>query len=245
MPFVLSPHKPNYIMPYTYNTTPNQAPFDSTTDYVVDNVEIKFQVSIKFAIADHLFGEEGSIYFGYTNLSFWQAYNSDASSPFRETNHEPEVFITIPNDWKIAGFTNRLNMIGLSHQSNGRSDSLSRSWNRVYADMVFERGDFYFSIKPWIQIGDVGEDDNPDIEDYLGHGELRAAYADGKHTASLMLRNNLQAQNHGALELNYSYPMSRRVKWFLQYFNGYGESLIDYNAYTHRFGIGIALTDWL
>jgi phospholipase A1 len=39
--------------------------------------------------------------------------------------------------------------------------------------------------------------------------------------------------------------MSRRVKWFLQYFNGYGESLIDYNAYTHRFGIGIALTDWL
>lgn len=244
-PFTLAPHKPNYIMPYTYNTVPNQAPFDPVTDYELEKEEVKFQFSIKFAMADHLFGEGGSLYFAYTNTSFWQAYNSSASSPFRETNHEPEILLMLPNDWQLGGFKNRFNVIGIVHQSNGQNGSLSRSWNRIYADFFFEHGNFYFSIKPWLRIDDKQTDDNPDIERFLGHGEFRAVYATGRHTASFMLRNNLRTDNYGAIELNYSYPMSRRAKWFIQYFEGYGESLIDYNARTQRFGIGIALTDWL
>lgn len=245
-PFVLTPHKPNYILPLTYNFHPNQAPFNSLADGSLDNEEIKFQFSLKFPIADRLFGEGGTFFFGYTNVSYWQAYNSSASSPFRETNHEPELFITVPNDWKIFGFTNKYNIIGISHQSNGRSDTLSRSWNRVYMDFIFERGNFYLSIKPWIRISeDENDDDNPDIRDFMGNGELRAVYATGKHTAALMLRNTFNSNNNGAIEINYSYPLSRRAKYFLQYFDGYGESLIDYNARVKRIGFGIALTDWL
>lgn len=242
-PFVLTPHKPNYLMPYTYNWFPNQAPFASGDE--LQNEEIKFQVSIKFPIADELFGKPIGIYFAYTNLSFWQAYNSNASSPFRETNHEPELFIEIPNRSQIFGFKNKVNIIGIVHQSNGQSEPLSRSWNRIYANFIFEKGNFYFSIKPWIRLGDPGTDDNPDIEEFMGHGEFRAVYATGKHTASIMLRNNLNADNKGAFELNYSYPMSRRAKWFAQFFDGYGESLIDYNVRIRRIGIGVALTDWL
>jgi phospholipase A1 len=242
-PFVLTPHKPNYIMPYTYNWRPNQAPFASSNE--LDNEEIKFQISIKFPIADQLFGKPIGLYFAYTNLSFWQAYNSEASSPFRETNHEPELFVEISNSSQILGFKNKVNIFGIVHQSNGRSEPLSRSWNRIYANFVFEKGNFYFSIKPWIRLGEPGTDDNPDIEEYMGHGEFRAVYATGKHTASIMLRNNLNADNKGAIELNYSYPMSRRAKWFAQFFDGYGESLIDYNARTKRIGIGVAFTDWL
>ena len=244
-PFVLTPHKPNYLLPYTYNPNPNQAPFAGTSNENLDNEEIKFQISIKFPIADQLFGQDATLYFAYTNLSFWQAYNSSASSPFRETNHEPELFLTFPNNWKIFGFTNKLNVIGAVHQSNGRSEPLSRSWNRIYASFIFEKGSFYFSLKPWIRLGDKEKDDNPDIEDFMGHGEFRGVYSTGKHTASIMLRNNFKADNKGAIELNYSYPMSRRAKWFVQVFEGYGESLIDYDARTTRFGIGIALTDWL
>jgi phospholipase A1 len=244
-PFVLTPHKPNYLMPYTHNSTPNQAPFAGTTLSRLDHEEIKFQFSIKFPIVEGLFGEQGALFFAYTNLSFWQAYNSSASSPFRETNHEPELFLAIPNDWQILGFKNRINMLGLSHQSNGRSDPLSRSWNRIYAEFIFEQGDYYISLKPWIRIGDKTSDDNPDIEDYMGHGEFRIVYATGKHTAGIMLRNNFKSDNKGAFELNYSYPMSRRAKWFFQVFDGYGESLIDYNARVTRYGIGIAFTDWL
>ena len=244
-PFVLTPHKPNYVLPITYNTKPNNAPFDTSSEGELDNYEIKFQLSVKFPIVDNPFGTQGSIQFAYTNLSFWQAYNKSTSSPFRETVHEPELFLIFENDWKFLGFENRLIQLGVTHQSNGRSGTLSRSWNRIYADFIFERGNFYLSFRPWYRIGGRGEDDNPDIEKYLGYGEFRAVYAGSKQTLSVMLRNNLRSPNYGAVEVNWSFPMTRRVKWFVQYFNGYGESLIDYNAYVNRIGIGIALTDWL
>jgi phospholipase A1 len=244
--FVLTPHKPNYILPITYNSMPNQAPFDPVTDGVLDKTEVKFQISIKFPIVDGLFGDTSTLYAAYTNQSYWQAYNNENSHPFREANHEPELFLGIQNNWKIWGFTNRLIFFGISHQSNGQSGDKSRSWNRLYADFIFERGNFYLSFKPWIRIEppDI-KDDNPDIQHYMGHGELRMAYASDQHTVALRFRNNLKADNKGAVELNWSFPMSRRAKWFVQYFDGYGESLIDYNARVKRFGIGIALTDWL
>ncbi|MDZ7660976.1 phospholipase A [Thiohalophilus sp.] len=245
-PFVLTPHKPNYILPLTYNSHPNQAPFDQAEDGSLEKTEAKFQISIKIPLTDELFGDSSTLYAAYTSQSYWQAYNHDHSRPFRETNHEPELFFAIQNDWRWVGFTNRLMFFGISHQSNGQSGSLSRSWNRLYADFIFERGDFYLSIKPWLRITAPDEqDDNPDIEDYMGNGEARLVYASKKHTLSLMLRNNLQADNRGAVELNWSFPMSRRAKWFIQYFDGYGESLIDYDARVKRLGVGIALTDWL
>ena len=245
--FVITPHKPNYILPIAYNTSPNNAPVDVARDGELDHTEVKFQFSMKFPMVENLFGEQGALYFAYTNLTFWQAYNSNASSPFRETVHEPELFLIFPNDWKILGMTNRLIQVGLVHQSNGRSAELSRSWNRIYADFIFQYKDYYLSIKPWYRLEGTspGADDNPDIENYLGHGEIRLAYASGDNTVSLMVRNNLSNPNYGAVELDWSFPMSRRVKWFFQYFNGYGESLIDYNARVNRFGLGIAFTDWL
>ena len=244
-PFVLTPHKPNYILPITYKDKPNNAPVNIERDGELDKIEFKFQLSVKFPIVDNLFGEQGSVQFAYTNLSFWQAYNKKSSGPFRETVHEPELFLIFENDWKYLGFTNRIIQLGVVHQSNGRSRPESRSWNRIYADFIFKKDNYYLSIRPWYRIGDTGTDDNPDIEKYLGHGEFRAAYADSKHIVSIMLRNNFHGSNYGAFEVNWSFPMSRRAKWFIQYFNGYGESLIDYNSRVNRLGIGIALTDWL
>jgi len=243
--FVITPHRPNYILPISYNSKPNNEPVDVSRYGELDNSEVKFQLSMKFPIIDDLFDGHGSLQFAYTNLSFWQAYNKNVSSPFRETVHEPEVFLIFENDWEFMSFKNRLIQLGAVHQSNGQSGLLSRSWNRVYADFIFEHGNYYFSLKPWYRINGDGPDDNPDIEKYMGHGEIRAAYAGDQHTFSIMLRNNFDEPNYGAVEINWSFPMSRRVKWFVQYFNGYGESLIHYNAHVNRLGIGIAFTDWL
>jgi len=243
--FVITPHKPNYIMPIAYNDKPNNASQTTLADAELYKNEVKFQFSMKFPMAEDLFGEKATIYFAYTNLSFWQAYNSDVSSPFRETVHEPEFFISFPANYEYLGFKNRLVQFGVNHQSNGRTGLQSRSWNRIYANFIFERGDFYLSLKPWYRLGGESVDDNPDIEKYYGHGEIRGVYAKGKHTVSIMLRNNFRNPNYGAFEFNWSFPMSRRVKWFVQYFNGYGESLIDYNANVNRIGLGIAFTDWL
>ena len=67
----------------------------------------------------------------------------------------------------------------------------------------------------------------------------------GEHEFSFMTRNNLNSDNRGALQLDWSFPMWGRLRGYAQYFNGYGESMIDYNADIQRFGIGILLTDIL
>ena len=70
------------------------------------------------------------LFFGFTLQSYWQMYNSDISSPFRETNYQPEIFYGFINDLKVGEWTNRVNIIGIEHQSNGRTQPLSRSWNQ-------------------------------------------------------------------------------------------------------------------
>ncbi len=251
--FVLTPHRPNYFL-VAYNfSDPNTAPFagqfPGVDEEVFKPVESKFQVSIKFPVAYDLFGSRGDLYFAYTNRSFWQQFQTDdeISSPFRDTNHEPEVWLSFVNDWKFLGFTNRLNMVGLSHQSNGRAGDLSRSWNRVYAAMVLERGDLVLGFKPWWRIPeDAATDDNPDIEDYLGNFELLGVYKLGEHTVSALGRHNLDRDTpRGALQLDWSFPLHGNLRGYVQLFNGYGESLIDYDHNVTSLGLGVQLTDWL
>ena len=90
--------------------------------------------------------------------------------------------------------------------------------------------------------------DNPDITDYMGHGEVRAAWQRNDHVVTMMIRNQLESGfEDGAVELSWSFPVFNYpyLKGYLQYFYGYGESLIDYNNKVNRIGLGISVTDWL
>lgn len=246
-PFTLTPHKPTYLLPLSYNASPNDLPLEDGSGKQLDRLEVKFQISLKFLVWRNLIGERGHLFFGYTQQSYWQAYQRDNSSPFRETNHEPEAMLFIPNDWEILGFHNRINLVGLVHQSNGRSGTLSRSWNRIYANFLFEREQLTVSLKPWWRLPEIDdEDDNPDIEDYLGRGEVNMIYKLGKHNLGMMLRHNLSSKGRGAIQLDWSFPIYHdRLDGYLQFFNGYGESLIDYNDSTTRISLGIILSEWI
>jgi phospholipase A1 len=245
--FAVSLHKPNYILPIAWNRNPNEQ-FES-----LDPVEIKFQISFKMELEDDLFGTGGKLSFGYTQQSWWQAYNSDISSPFRETNYEPELMLGFVRPRVGDGLRNRGIVFGFVHQSNGGAQLRSRSWNRLYANFILEYGDFYFSLKPWYRIPedeksdplDPSGDDNPDILDYMGYGEITALWVLGEHRLGLMLRNNLESDNKGAVQLDWSFPIRGRAQGYVQYFNGYGESLIDYNHSVNRLGIGVMLNNWL
>ncbi|PKO68960.1 MAG: phospholipase [Betaproteobacteria bacterium HGW-Betaproteobacteria-17] len=246
--FLFRPHRPNYFLPVKYSTSPNNTPFQDTLvppDLGLDPVEAELQLSFKVKGMEGVLGHDNlDLWFGYTITSFWQAYNDTISSPFRETNYEPEVFMTYRTDYEIAGFRGRFINLGMVHQSNGRSEGLSRSWNRVYAQFGFERDNLALLIRPWYRIPERDEDDNPDIEDYLGHGELLAVYRKGRNAYSLLLRNNFKSpDNRGAVKLNWSFPLYGRLKGYVQYFNGYGESLIDYNHSQQSLGLGVSLTE--
>ncbi len=251
-PFVITAHKPNYVLPVTFIENPNTAPY-SGLQGELQHWEVKFQLSLKFQVASGVLGPGSRAFFAYTNQSYWQAYNKTFSSPFRETDHEPEAFVVIPQKWGVFGMQVRAVALGINHQSNGRPLPQSRSWNRLMGTLILERGPTVLSLKTWYRFperkkrapDDALGDDNPDILDYMGRGELRLLHKRGRNTLSLMLRNNLKKDNRGAVEMGWSFPLGRRLKGYLQYFDGYGESLIDYNARTRRIGLGIALTDWL
>lgn len=244
--FSLLPYKQNYILPLTYNNHPNKRPYADVGEDL-DRLELKFQLSFKIPLAKGLIAGHGNLYAGYTQQSFWQAYNSQQSSPFRETNYEPELFANFATNYSLIGLHSRYISFGLSHQSNGHSVDLSRSWNRIYALAAFERGNFYCAVKPWYRIPESDkDDDNPDIDKYLGYGEFYALYIHKAHRFGVMWRNNLRSDNRGALQFDWSFPLpGKRLSGYLQYFNGYGESLIDYDHSNNRIGLGIIVSNWL
>ena len=248
VPFVITPHKPNYII-YTYNLKEYQDPAPGSPAGDEESYkasEVDFQVSFKFPVWRNILHTKTSLFAAYTNRSFWQVFDRSDSSPFRETDHEPELWLSHLTKWKLFGLTNRLIQAGIVHQSNGRSGELSRSWNRVYANFIFERGHFYFGLKPWVRIQESSSnDDNPDIEDYFGHFEFQGVYNRNKNNFGLFFRNTLKDDYRGALQLDWGIPVNEHLRAYLQYFYGYGESLIDYNHKVNKLGIGIKLTDWL
>jgi len=246
-PFVITPHRPSYILPLAYNSNPNEGPYKSAnSDLLPEPNEVKFQFSFKVPLVEDFFFGRGYFSFGYTQQSYWQAYKGRSSSPFRETNYEPELLFNFPVDYHALGVNWRMVGLSLNHQSNGRSEPLSRSWNRVMLEMVAEKDDFYASFKPWWRIPEsASQDDNPDIEKYMGNFELRLLRKYKEHTFGAMIRNNLRGDNYGAFQLDYTFRFNERLGGYIQYFNGYGESLIDYDHCNNRIGVGIMMSNWL
>ena len=249
-PWSILPYRANFILPYSYNSSFDRDFYGDLGYEKADslrNYEAIFQISMMMPLWYGLHGDNGDLYFAFTSRAWWQVYD-DASAPFRETNYEPEIFARFDSDFEFLGWRNVANSIGLVHQSNGRGEPLSRSWNRIYAAFTFEKGDFAFQLKPWYRLSeDAEDDDNPNIERYLGYADYSFGWAPGRHRITGVLRNNLKSwdENKGSIELNYSYPIWGGLRLYLQYFNGYGDGLIYYNENTNRIGIGVAINDIL
>ena len=246
--FAMTPYRPNYFLPVSYNRSPNREQYENGRDGVdMDRAEAKFQFSLEFDVWRSVLGQDMDLYFGYTQQAWWQLYNRDNSSPFREVNHEPELGLILRPEVGFLGLQMRQLRFGVVHHSNGRDGDMSRSWNRVFSTMILDRGDFATALRVWYRIPESdSRDDNPDITDFYGNFEWYGFYKWRRNTLGIMVRNNLQRNdNRGALQVDWSYPLSERLKFYMQYFNGYGESLIDYDHSTHRLGVGLMLTDWL
>lgn len=246
-------HRANYLLPVTYVDDPNNAPKSANfgreplqEDFT--NIEAKFQFSVRMPVLTGLFPDRTNLWVAYTQLSFWQAYNSDESSPFRESNYEPEIFFSYQPGLSVGPGSLDLVSIGLNHQSNGRSDPLSRSWNRILGNVVYSNDRWVFSVSPWYRIPESdSEDNNPDIHKYLGYADYRFAYRIAEDAGvGLLFRNNLDSdENRSTFRIDYTFELSDSVSAYVQYYHGWGESLIDYNHHVKRIGLGIVIADWL
>jgi phospholipase A1 len=245
-------YKPVYLLPIFQasrtNPSPNSPTRGVTTTPAVEpqKTEAKFQISFKTKAANDLFGNNGDIWFAYTQSSRWQLYNGDHSRPFRETNYEPEAMFVWRTRFDMLGMTARYAAVGINHQSNGQGGPLSRSWNRLIGAVALESGQWTLTLRPWWRITENHDDDNPDIADYAGRGEIVATRVFGAHILSIEARHSLHtgSRSHGSARIDWAFPIDRRLRGHLQIFSGYGESLIDYNHRASYLGLGISLAEW-
>lgn len=230
--FDIAPYKMNYLLPYTY---------DNVKHDNREHQETKFQVSFQKGLTDNLLGLHESFVVAYTQTSWWQTASD--SAPFRETNYQPEFFMIMPH-WDTDSFI-KAYQFGIVHQSNGQDTPKSRSWNRAYAKAFFQAGGLVISPRVWYRIPESeSSDDNANIDDYLGYGDLELIYPWKKQTFKMLVRNNMQSDNNrGAVQFDWTFPLwEENLFGYIQLYSGYAESLIDYDKRTDRIGIGFALS---
>ena len=253
--FTLREHHPMYLIPAWYNSSPNyvpQSPSRGSTNAEKfseqKRLEAKMQVSFKTKLMEDLFKTRADVWFGYTQKSDWQVWNQgNRSAPFRNSSYSPEVFITQPVKADLpAGGKLRMLGAGFIHESNGQSRPESRSWNRLYGMAGMEWGKLTVLPRVWIRAfdGRSDDDDNPDIMDYMGYGDVKLQYRlNDKRTVSTTMRWNPKT-GKGAVEADYTFPLRGKMKAYVRGFHGYGESLIDYNHKQTGVGVGVMFNDW-
>lgn len=246
---------------WTVADTTNPAPSSpavghtgSTQPY--QRFETRIQLSVRTKVAQGLLTPRGSeshdsLWFGYTQQSYWQLFNGAISRPFRNTDHEPELIYvyptraTLPGGWQL-----RYSGLGVVHQSNGQSLPLSRSWNRVYLMAGAEKADRYrITGRAWQRLPEKVDDDNPDIVEKVGRVELQGMWdIDKRNTLGATLRNSLAAKANGSLRLEWTralgIPEVSGLRLHAQLFSGYGDSLVDYNRRRVVFNLGLSLVDF-
>jgi phospholipase A1 len=243
-------HQPNYFIGRysdhagTRPSSPTH-PFPEDADSTSINPgEAKFQISFKTRLWEDA-DRRVTLWAAYTQQSHWQVGNGALSRPFRETDYQPEFIVGLRPDLPAAGWRWRLLNLGLVHQSNGREDPLSRSWNRVYAQFGLERGEVAVLLRPWYKFHErTAGDDNPDIRHYYGSGDLVVVWKHDDQTLTFTGRAN-PGSGKGAAQIEWSTKWFGPLRFYVQAFSGYGESLVDYNWRQNTIGAGVSLNDAL
>lgn len=222
--------------------------------------ETSIQLSVRTKIAQGLLTRDSlvrdSLWFGYSQLSHWQFFNSGLSRPFRTTDHEPELTYVYPAQADLPlGW--RLRFVGVTavHQSNGQSLPLSRSWNRTVLMAGVEHGPrLRVTGRVWKRMPETAaNDDNPDISDFVGRGELAGSWdLNGYNTLGVTLRHSMKTTGKGSVRLEWFKSLGDEgqslakngLRLHVQLFSGYGDTLVDYNRHRTKLSMGLSLVDW-
>ena len=250
--FGLQPHYVNYLLPFGY-TENTYREYPTSDEY--GHIEAELQVSFKINIGNDLFGLGEKYYLSYSQRSFWQIYEN--SSPFRETNYNPEMFVVFPISDNSSSFNMRSITLAYSHLSNGQGqthdenlytyahedpDNRSRGMDNLYINFTFQHKTLITDFKIWTPPLESKENsDNPDIMDYTGYAKLKFSYFWGQNMFTLMGRGSPKT-GKGAVEATYSYPLVNGTYLYTKVFSGYGESLIDYNHNITKFSLGFSFS---
>lgn len=254
-PLKVLAYNPVYMLFGNYTSDRNVLPSSDNPNNVVsealpyEDVELKFQLSFKTRFLKKEWSRAIGVDFwlAYTQTSWWQLYSPDISRPFRETNYQPELIVIKEMPVRVGKLKWVYTGVSFNHQSNGRSNPISRSWNRVILHTGWELDDWSFIVKAQWRLPESSEDnDNPGMINYLGRADALVNYRKRRHNISVFGRHSLNDgnDNRGSVQLDYVYTIPNIVKLQLQFFHGYGESMIDFNHKQTTVGLGVSLIEW-
>ena len=218
-----------------------------------ESTTARFQLSFKC----RLFDDEGmavgllpflsGLHLAYTQTSLWDLEQN--SAPFRDTSYRPSLLYQWQGDGLVGQHPRWKVQAGVEHESNGRDGVRSRSVNSAFVRPEWRVAldeNWYFGVAPKI-FGYLNKQDNPDISTYRGYASLRLLLGkdDGWLWAADIRRGKA---GFGSVQIDASYPLRRPFFAdtggfiYAQYFNGYGETLLDYNVRrTPQFRIGFSI----
>lgn len=247
--FRLTSYKPMYFTAGRWSSRMNETPQSENPDYSAEDptdknpFEAKFQLSFKTKVFQGLLFGKGDIWVAYTQKAHWQVYNKNISRAFREINYEPEIIFNYPLKVKFFNGHFRSAGIAINHESNGRDLPLSRSWNRVIFHLSYLNKNSEIMVRPWIRLPDQ-DDENPEITRFVGKGDITYKLTRNFHEFYLISTHAFHKFGRGNIQLNYVFPMKGHLRGHVQFFDGYGETMIDYNHRQTTIGIGISFSNW-
>lgn len=202
------------------------------------NTNVKFQISLRLKLTKSTLSWGTYLYLFYSQKAFWNVL--EESLPMTDINFNPGIGIAKPLFSK-GQYVGKL-MFQVEHESNGRDSVYSRSWNHISVG-----GDFMLThnalihAKFWIPY--VDSDNNRDILKYVGIGqvgvELMSNNRRWRGSLLLVKRKTWKLDFNSVAEV--SWQVTARQNWhlFAQYYNGYGEGLLDYNVFSSHLRVGL------
>ena len=261
---------PAHSDPTPHEPATNDRPLLSLYEpiYAVSDVnggdQIKLQLSFKLEIVpawQHL-----RLFVGYTQRTFFDAWDRPRSAPIVGTDYFPEVFSRYhfaPGEPEPSGV--EFVQLGYRHESNGVGNEPgqeSRRWDLIYLEGTAtyrfgqrqqngRRHAASASLRVWLPVRIAA--DNSDLPDYVGYGELRGKVSlvdlqpwfGGDVEVDVALRKGTGGLKRGSLQLSLSTRPWRLARWatpfiYVQLFHGHAERLISYNESTTNIRVGIA-----
>ncbi|MGM9802673.1 MAG: phospholipase A [Muribaculaceae bacterium] len=205
-----------------------------------DNADVKFQISIAQRLTKSTLPFNSYLFLAYSQKVIWNVFKE--SLPMRDLNFNPGIGLAKPLIVKNK-LIGKLTLL-IEHESNGRDGDESRSWNRIsFGGNVYLTPNFMVHAKAWIPI--VDGENNRDLLDYAG------LYQSGLQLTSFnkrwgfavttVKRRGWNLNYNTIVEVNYRLFKNENQYFFIQYYNGYAENLLDYNKYRSRLRAGIVI----
>lgn len=203
------------------------------------NSDVKFQLSISQRLTKSKLPFDSYLFIQYTQKAFWDVFRE--SLPMRDLNFNPGIGLghLIIRHNKYIGKA----YLMLEHESNGRDSIDSRSWNKITLSCALVLNDNWETqFKTWIPI--IDGENNKDILKYNGIFQFAVNYRTCNkrlQIGALITQRKDWFSFNTQLELSYKFNKRENQFFFIQYYNGYGENLLEYNQYKNMLRVGFVI----